>query len=68
MRPSSVHEGVGLFVRAPMVAPTQNGFNQKRANRITAQVIPIVLAGIVAYASWVMIKLVSGQESRAKIY
>lgn len=62
-----MYEGLGLFIRVSMVVPTQAGFNQKLANRITAQIIPVVLAAIVAYVTWVMIKLVSGQQSRAKI-
>lgn len=49
-----------------MVAPAQVGFNHKLANRITAQIIPVILVGIIAYTTWFMIMLVSGQKSRAK--
>ena len=44
-----------------MAPPTQSGFNQKVANRVTAQVIPILLAAIVGYVTWVVVVLVGGQ-------
>lgn len=47
-----------------MAIPTQDGVNQKVANRLTARVIPIVIVGIVGYVSYVVIVLVCGQFLR----
>lgn len=47
-----------------MAIPTQDGVQQKVANRLTARIIPIILVGIVGYVSYVVIALVCGQFSR----
>lgn len=36
--------------------------NPKVVNRIVAQVIPIILAAIVGYVTWVIVVLISGQQ------
>lgn len=46
---------------ANRVVTAEAGFNQKVANRIAAQVIPIILAAIVGYVTWVVVVLVCGQ-------
>ena len=55
------HEGANLPIKVLMAPSTTTGFNQKVANRVTAQVIPIVLAAIVGYITWVVVVLVGGQ-------
>lgn len=50
-----------------MAIPTQDGVNQKVANRLLARVIPIIIVGIVGYVSYVVIVLVCGQFSREEI-
>lgn len=47
-----------------MAIPTQDGVQQKVANRLTARIIPIILVGIVGYVSYVVIAVVCGQFSR----